>query len=99
MTRHYQDGQTRRLQIAEAALRTLVEDGVDGFTTRAVAARVGITDGTVFRHFANKVEIVLAAMDMLEAEIDASLQSSIGPTEDIAFFFRHRAQFLSLIHI
>ncbi len=91
MARHYEDTDTRRRQVAEAALRTLVEDGVAGFTTRAVAARVGISDGTLFRHFKNKQEIVLHAMELLGEQIDAGLVTTGSPMGDLKGFFRHRA--------
>jgi len=94
MTRHYEDTETRRRQVAEAALLTIAEDGVAGFTARAVAARVGISDGTLFRHFGSKEDIVLEAMTLLEAEIDAGLVDTGHPRDDLEQFFRHRAEFV-----
>lgn len=94
MARQYQDTETRRRQIAGAALRTIVEDGVHGFTTRAIASRVGITDGTLFRHFRNKAEIVQAALDLLTEQIDASMVSTGPPAAALEHFFRHRAAFV-----
>ena len=80
--------------MAEAALRTIVEDGVHGFTTKAIAARVGITDGTLFRHFDSKAEIVLEAMGVLGEGIDAGLSQGAEPMADLEAFFRHRAAFV-----
>ena len=94
MTRQYQNTETRRRQVAEAALRTIMEDGVVGFTTRAVAARVGISDGTLFRHFGNKKEIMLEAMTILEEEIEVGLVNTDDPVSDLKVFFRHRAKFV-----
>ncbi len=92
--RHYEDTETRRRQVAEAALRTLAEDGVAGFTTRAVASRVGISDGTLFRHFGNKEEIVLEAMALLEAAIQSGMTHTADPLADLEHFYRHRAAFV-----
>jgi AcrR family transcriptional regulator len=86
--------ETRRRQVAEAALRTIAEDGVARFTTRAVAGRVGISDGTLFRHFGSKEEIVLEAMGLLGQEIDASLVNTGEAMEDLRQFFHHRARFV-----
>ena len=58
MAQQYQRSAVRRQQIADAALEVIAELGLRGFTTQAVAARVGITDGTIFRHFKDKQEIV-----------------------------------------
>lgn len=94
MPRHYEDTETRRRQVAEAALRTIAEDGVARFTSRAVAGRVGISDGTLFRHFGSKEEIVIEAMRLLEHQIDAGLVDSGDPMDDLEHFFRHRATFV-----
>jgi AcrR family transcriptional regulator len=94
MTRHYEHTETRRRQVAEAALRTIAEGGSTRFTTREVAARVGISDGTLFRHFGSKEEIVLEAMGLLEAELDAGLADTGDARADLEAFFRHRAAFV-----
>ena len=49
MAQQYQRSAVRRQQIADAALEVIAELGLRGFTTQAVAARVGITGGTIFR--------------------------------------------------
>lgn len=94
MARQYESSETRRRQIAKAALSVLAEDGVGGFTTRAIARRVGVTDGTLFRHFADKHEIVLAAMDLLEEGLLVDLEHRGGPVERLEAMFRHRARFV-----
>ncbi|MBW2211320.1 MAG: TetR/AcrR family transcriptional regulator [Deltaproteobacteria bacterium] len=58
-------------QIAEAALVVIAESGLRRFTTKAIAEKVGIADGTIFHHFNNMEEIVLAAMDQLEDKMFA----------------------------
>ena len=94
MARQYEDSETRRTQVAEAALRTIVEDGVSRFTTKAVAKRVGISDGTLFRHFGSKQEIVLEAVRMLDAKMATGLVSTDDDLRDLETFFRHRAKFV-----
>lgn len=94
MKRHYQDSETRREQIARAALQTIIEDGVAQFRTRSIATRVGITDGTIFRHFANKEEIVVEALKLLDAEMEAGFSVTGDALTDVETFFRHRAAFV-----
>ncbi len=62
-----QSGSARRQQIVDAALAILNEQGVHRLTAAEIAARVGISDGTIFRHFPNKEAIVQAAIDSFEA--------------------------------
>lgn len=94
MVRHYQSNVTRRRQVAEAALQTIADKGVGGFTARIVAEKVGISDGTLFRHFGSKEEIVLEAINVLEVEIDAGMVNTGNARQDLEAFFRHRAAFV-----
>lgn len=59
----------RRQQIAEAALRIISGKGVRRLTAQELGREVGIADGTVFRHFKDKAEIVRAAIAHLEATL------------------------------
>jgi len=92
MAKEYERTDVRRRQIAEAALDVIAEQGLGCFTAKAVAERVGIADGSIFRHFANKREIVLAAMDRLEEGLfpDPKLEDE-NPLMRLESFFRHRA--------
>ena len=78
MAHKYERTDVRRSQIAHAALEIIAEGGLRSFTTRAVADHVGITDGTIFRHFKNKGEIMLAALDVLEEKMFANDESLIA---------------------
>ncbi|MBI5536237.1 MAG: TetR/AcrR family transcriptional regulator [Deltaproteobacteria bacterium] len=67
----------RKREIADAALRIIARDGLGRFTTAAVAAEVGLTNGAIFRHFAGMDQIISAAIDRAEAV----LFESFPPTE------------------
>ncbi len=94
MADHYQPTTIRRRQIAEAALAVIAEGGLGAFTTRAIAARLEITDGTIFRHFANKQEIVQAAMERLEEELFIPLEPGEDGWSALESLFRRRARLL-----
>ncbi len=53
----------RKEQIAEAALAIVSEEGVGSLTVRKVAKRVGFSAPALYRHYKNKSEILLAAME------------------------------------
>ena len=92
MSKAYERTDVRRRQIAEAALDVIAERGLGCFTAKAVADRVGIADGSIFRHFANKQEIVLAAMDLVEKILFPIPESAdAAPLSRLESFFRHRA--------
>jgi AcrR family transcriptional regulator len=82
----------RRQQIAEAALEVIAERGLGAFTTKAIAAQVGLTDGALFRHFPNKTAIVLGALEVLEGLMFAEHgPEPADPLERLEGFFRRRA--------
>ncbi len=87
-----QPTELRRAQIADAALEVIAQQGLGRFTTAAIAAKVGITDGTLFRHFQSKEEIVLAALDRAEAVLFESFPPTHDdPVQRLEAFFRFRA--------
>ncbi len=55
----------RRRQILQATLQIMKEQGLEGTTTRRIADKVGITEPALYRHFRNKKEIVLEALEEL----------------------------------
>lgn len=82
----------RRRQIADAALLVIARDGLGRFTTQAISSEVGLTDGTLFRHFDSKQEIVLAALDRLEeALFEGFPPTADDPVVRLEQFFRYRA--------
>lgn len=91
-----QPAESRRRQIAEAALAIVAEQGLGRFTTAAVAERVGIAEGTIFRHFDAKEDIVLAAMARLEERVFAGFPpEDADPLDRIGRFVRARSTLLA----
>lgn len=60
-----------RQALLEAALETLVEVGVAGFTTTEVVKRAGTSQGALFKHFATKSDLWTATIDHLFAALRA----------------------------
>jgi AcrR family transcriptional regulator len=58
-------GDQRRREIVTAALDLLGEGGISAASTTEIAARVGLTQSGLFKHFKNKEEILRAAMDAI----------------------------------
>lgn len=86
----------RQRQIADAALRIIAEQGLRRFTTAAVAERVGLSEGAVFRHFPNKKAIVTAAIDRVEEILFAGAPEPVDdPLERLGEFVRYRVEMLS----
>ena len=61
--------QDTRTRIVDAALTLFNGDGAHAVSTRHVAAKLGISPGNLYYHFANKEEIVLALYERIETEL------------------------------
>lgn len=56
-------GDVRRQQLLSVAMRLFSERGFSGTTTKEIAAAAGVSEATVFKHFANKDELYSAILD------------------------------------
>jgi AcrR family transcriptional regulator len=59
----------RREQIATAALSIVASQGLSAMTVARVARLVGLTPSALYRHYAGKVEIMDAVLDLLRNRI------------------------------
>lgn len=81
----------RRREIADATLALAIDHGVSKLTTAAIARAVGLAEGTIFRHFDSKVDIILAAVERLdELLLDSLPVGHSDPLERLGAFFESR---------
>lgn len=59
----------RRPQIADAALRILASKGAVHLTAAELGREVGIADSTIFRHYRDMDEVVLAAIERVRTRL------------------------------
>lgn len=52
--------ETTRTALLDAAAACLLDDGLAGFTTAAVASRAGLSNGALFRHFPSRADLLAA---------------------------------------
>ncbi len=73
----------RQREIVAAVLSLARERGPDSITTQAIADRIGVTQGAIFRHFPDKEAIWLAVFawvrDSLHAVLDAAIAKADSP--------------------
>jgi AcrR family transcriptional regulator len=56
------DGSDLRAHLIEVTERLLTRGGLEGLTTRRIARAAGVADGVLYNHFADKDDLILAAM-------------------------------------
>lgn len=81
----------RRPQIADAALRILATRGASLLTAAEIGREVGIADSTVFRHFRDMDEVILVAIERVQAVLAESYPApGQPPLEQLRAFFLAR---------
>jgi AcrR family transcriptional regulator len=69
--------QEREARILELALAQVQKNGIAGLSMEQVAAELGITRGTVYNHFPNKEEILLALAILAAEQRHAVFQHAV----------------------
>lgn len=64
----------RRREIAETALKIAADQGVGRVSTQAIADDMGVSQGTVFRHFNNRSDIFVEAVQLIKESVFSRLQ-------------------------
>ncbi len=67
----------RQHQIVRESIAIIAEEGIQSLTTKNLAARVGVTEPALYRHFAGKSAILSAVIDQFDS-ISASVMASVA---------------------
>lgn len=65
----------RQEEIKSAVLSIIFREGLKKVSTKNIAKEVGISEGSIFRHFSSKKDIILAIMDDVKNDLIESLRS------------------------
>ena len=81
----------RRAQLLDIALNLFSEKGFDGATTKEIAARAGVNEAIIFRHFPTKQALYQAVLEFKFAcpELDnwlAEARASMDRNDDLRLF-------------
>jgi len=84
---------TTKAKIERAALHLFADHGVDGVSTKQIAAAAGISEGAIYRHFSGKEELARSMMkaihDRLTEMIATADEAHETLDEKIKFIVRH----------
>ncbi len=81
----------RQKEIIEAAIYLIARNGIEGLTTKALSAAVGISEPALYRHFSNKAEIVRALIACFDDDVEI-LKNTQSGWQFIKAFFAHRIE-------
>jgi AcrR family transcriptional regulator len=77
-------GIIRRKQIKKATLEIISSDGLKQLSTKNLAHQVHLSEGTIFRHFHSKEEIMLSILEDVKTELLNPLQKIVQKTNSPA---------------
>lgn len=82
----------RKTQIAEAAVKVFVKKGYEGSTTKEIAKKARVSEGTIFRYFKTKKDILLYVINLLTerviAELNREIEECTDPKEALKMILR-----------
>ncbi len=93
-------GAATRDKLMRAAAGIVARDGMEAATTAAIAAEAGVAEGTLYRHFESKDDLLIAAYRQMKQEVfldaGAGLDTNIVPPERLkrtwkAIYLAYRA--------
>lgn len=71
----------RQEQIKQAVLDIIHTDGLKNLSTRNLAKKIGLSEGSIFRHFATKQDIILAIFSDVNRDFIGSLRLIANSSE------------------
>jgi AcrR family transcriptional regulator len=81
----------RQMEIANAAIKIIGDQGLRDFTMSRLAQEVGIKDGSIFRHFKDKQDILKAVIARIEHILVAAAPGEFAdPLERLEAFLTTR---------
>jgi AcrR family transcriptional regulator len=72
-----------RQRVVTEALALIAQDGVPGLTMRALAARLEVVPGALYRHVPNKERLQDLVLDGVLAEVDCDVDPALPWTEQV----------------
>ncbi len=95
----YLSAQERRTATVEAVVELAAEQNPSDITTTAIAQRMGLTQGALFRHFPTKDAILESVMDWvaerLLARVDKAAASAASPMAALEAVFMAHIDFVA----
>lgn len=77
----------RKDRIIAATIAIVASRGMDALTTQAIATRARLSQGVIFKYFADKTEVIAAAVERLRSRDLALIRANAkgsGPAESLA---------------
>jgi AcrR family transcriptional regulator len=71
----------RQQEIISTALDLISEKGIQGLTIKNLSKKLGITEPAIYRHFENKIQILIALLDLLKKNTNVIFEAELNSDE------------------
>ncbi|MBL7905934.1 MAG: TetR/AcrR family transcriptional regulator [Bacteroidales bacterium] len=83
----------RQQEIINVSLSLIAEGGIQSLTIKNIAKRIGFAESAIYRHYENKIQILLAILNFFKENMtslaEANLLTEISSTERIELLFQN----------
>jgi len=73
-------GQATRERLMRAAVSIVAREGLAAATTAAIASEAGVAEGTLYRHFESKDDLLIAAYRQIKTEMFVNVVDAVDTT-------------------
>lgn len=67
----------RQMEIISASIKIIAAEGVQNLTIKNIALYIDLSEAAIYRHFASKMEILLAILAIFKTESQASITKAL----------------------
>lgn len=72
----------RQQQIIDVSLELISENGIQGLTIKNLAKRIGFSESAIYRHYENKIEILVAILNYFKENTERIFVIELKSDED-----------------
>lgn len=83
---------TTKEKLIKSALKLFAKKGIDKTSTREITSAVGLAEGTLYRHFKSKQELIDSTYLEIKKDIFVGVEDRIDPEESVEKNVKHIAR-------
>jgi AcrR family transcriptional regulator len=72
----------RQIEIINASLQLISESGIQSMTIKNLAKRIGFAESAVYRHYENKIQILMAILNMFKQNSDQFFDAQLNSDDN-----------------
>ena len=71
----------RQQEIIDVSLELISTTGIQGFTIKNLAKKIGISEPAIYRHYENKISILLAILDYFKSRSESLFVKQVNESD------------------